>query len=226
MSVIVEFTVPADEFALYETLSTTPGMVVEIERVVAHGPERIMPYFWTRIEGEGVDHERFEEAAADDSSIEDLDRLDERDEMRLYRAKWVGDVETVVYAYTETGATLLTATGRNEQWELQLRFDDESAVTRFSTYVNEEGLAVDLNRVYQPSQPAPEPQELTDVQREAIMAGLETGYYEIPRETTTTELADSIGISQQALAQRFRRAHRTLAENALKGTPPRDEHDR
>ena len=34
MSVIAEFTVPSDDFALHHTLTAAPEMVAEIERVV------------------------------------------------------------------------------------------------------------------------------------------------------------------------------------------------
>lgn len=47
MSIIAEFTVPADEFALYDTLCEVPEMTVNIEHVVAHDEEHLVPYFWT-----------------------------------------------------------------------------------------------------------------------------------------------------------------------------------
>lgn len=220
MSIIAEFTVPADRFALYETLSTTPGMIVEVERVATHGPDQIMPYFWTS----GGDHEEFEAAAKNDPSIEEITKLDELEDAVLYRANWIQDVETVVYAYIEGGAVLLDATGRNEQWELQMRFDEEDDVTRFTDCVDENDLVVDLNRLYHPSQPTSEVRPiLTEKQRETVTAGLRSGYYEIPRETTPRELSEEFGISQQALSKRFRRAHRALAENALTVTPPENE---
>lgn len=220
MSVIAEFTVPSDQFALYETLSTVPEMIVEVERLVAHGPDRIMPYFWT---SDG-NHEEFEAAARDDPSVEGLTKLDVLKEAVLYRANWIQDVESVIYAYTETGAILLDATGRNERWELQLRFDSEADITQFSEYIDEQELAFDLSRLYHPSQPTSEsPPTLTEAQRETVIAGLRTGYYEIPRETTPSELAEEFGISQQALSKRFRRAHKALAKNAFTVTPPNNE---
>lgn len=220
MSVIAEFTVPSNQFALYETLSTVPEMIVEVERLVAHGPDRIMPYFWTS----GANHEDFEAAARDDPSVEDLTKLDVLEEAVLYRANWIQDVESVIYAYTETGAILLDATGRNEQWELQLRFDSETNVTQFSNYIDDQELALDLSRLYHPSQPTSEsPPMLTETQRETVIAGLRTGYYEIPRETTPSELAEEFGVSQQALSKRFRRAHKALAESAFTVTPPNNE---
>jgi hypothetical protein len=152
MSVIAEFTVPAEQFALSETLAEVPEMVVEVERVVAHEPDRIMPYFWTS----GGDAEEFEAAAADDPSVEDLTKLDDLDEAILYRANWVQNIESVVYAYTETGAVLLSATGRDGQWELELRFDAEDDVMRFKEYMNENDLSMDLTRLYHPSSPTSE----------------------------------------------------------------------
>ncbi|MEM4780272.1 MAG: helix-turn-helix domain-containing protein [Halalkalicoccus sp.] len=220
MSVIAEFTVPADQFALAETLSEVPEMIVEVERVVAHEPDRIMPYFWTS----NGSNELFEAAAENDPSVEDLVKLDELREAVLYRASWVQDVESVVYAYTETGAILLNATGRDDRWELELRFDSGDDVTQLKEHMDENDLTMDLSRLYHPSQPTAESMPtLTETQRETLLAALRSGYYEIPRSTQASELAEEFGISQQALSNRLRRAHRTLTESALTVTSPDNE---
>lgn len=220
MSIIVEFTVRADQFALSETLSKVPDMIVEIERVVAHGPEQIMPYFWTT---EG-DYDQFETAAAEDPSIEHLEKIDEVENAALYRANWVQNAELVIYAYTEINARLLEATGQNDQWTLQLRFDDQEGVDQFRDYIKQNEFNIDLHRIYAPTHPASEAhQGLTKTQRETLIEGLRSGYYEIPREMTPKELAEKFGISQQALSMRFRRGHRALVENAFTVSPPEDE---
>lgn len=220
MSIIAEIIVPSSEFALYETLDEVPEMVIEVERVVAHEPDCIMPYFWTS----GGDHSEFEAAAKRDPSVEDLTQLDELDEAVLYRANWVQNVESVIYAYTETGGVLLKATGRDEQWELQLRFDTKDDLKQFKRFMDETDQSLDLNRLYNPSYPTSESSSvLTETQRETVLAGLKSGYYEIPRKTRPSELAEEFGISPQALSKRFRRAHQALAEDALTVTPPEDE---
>lgn len=90
--------------------------------------------------------------------------------------------------------------------------------------MDENDLSMDLTRLYHPSSSTSEsPPTLTETQRETVLAGLRSGYYEIPRETKPSELAEEFGISQQALSKRFRRAHRALAENALTVTLPEDE---
>lgn len=158
----------------------------------------------------------FEAAAKDDPSVEDLTKLDELDQAVLYRANWIQDVESVVYAYTETGAILLNAKGQNERWELQLRFDSEDDVTQFNNNVNESDFALDLIRLYHPTHPTTDSHTpLTEIQREMLVKGLKSGYYKTPRETTPSELADQFGISRQALSKRFRRVHKTLAENEV-----------
>jgi hypothetical protein len=88
-------------------------------------------------------------------------------------------------------------------------------------YIEDSGLAFDLTRLYRPSHPTSESRvSLTETQEETIRAGLQSGYYEIPRKTTPSELAEQFGISSQALSHRFRRAHRALAEEAVTVTPP------
>ncbi|MFC6904072.1 bacterio-opsin activator domain-containing protein [Halalkalicoccus tibetensis] len=212
MSTIIEFTVPAEEFALYETLCVVPETTVAVERVVAHADDRIVPYFWTS----GGDQEAFERAARDDHSVAELTKLDQRDGAALYRAEWVEDVETVAYAYTQAGATLLNASGKDGRWELQLRFDDEDASSSFQHYLEESNRSAEIHRLYKPTQPQMEGQPgLTDLQHDTLVTALRAGYYEVPRGLSMDELAGELGVSQQALSNRLRRGHRTLVENAL-----------
>lgn len=217
---IIELSLPTEEFALKETLSRVPDMVVEIERVVTHSPEQIMPYFWTT----KGDYDQFETAAVEDPSIEHLEKIDEVENAALYRANWVQNAELVIYVYTEIDARLLEATGQNDQWTLQLRFDDQEGVDQFRDYIKQNEYNIDLHRIYAPTHPASEvDQGLTKTQRETLIAGLRSGYYEIPRETTPKELAETFGISPQALSNRFRRGHRALVENAFTVASPEDD---
>ena len=44
MSVIAEFDIPAEEFALAETLENRPELTVHIDRVVAHNTTQVVPF--------------------------------------------------------------------------------------------------------------------------------------------------------------------------------------
>lgn len=212
MSVIGEFTVPASALAMHRTLAAAPGTTVEIERVVAHESGTLTPYFWIR----GGDLEAFETAIADDPTVSEVSRLDVHEEGTLYRAEWPRDVESIGHAYLQTGATILEATGRNEAWELRMRFDTREDVSAFNDYCDEHDVPLTVNRIYDPTDPKAGGQfGVTPKQREALVAALDAGFYEIPQHATMAEIAETLGISQQALSKRLRRAHGNLVSNVL-----------
>ncbi len=56
---------------------------------------------------------------------------------------------------------------------------------------------------------------LTAKQLETLQAAVDHGYYEVPRETKLKDLADEFDCSHQALSERLRRTHGTLATAVL-----------
>ncbi|MGQ3413864.1 helix-turn-helix domain-containing protein [Natrinema sp. LN54] len=52
--------------------------------------------------------------------------------------------------------------------------------------------------------------ELTPRQRETLLLAVESGYYELPRETSTETLADELGVSRRTAEDHLRRAERKL----------------
>jgi predicted DNA binding protein len=212
MSVIAEFTVPSDDFALHHALTTAPEMLVEIERVVATMEDRVMPYFWVS----GLEQSEFEDAFHEDESVKNSTAVDEIDGGRLYRAEWTENVESIVYAYVEIGATILQAIASGERWELRMRFDNHEKLSDFQEYCEENDIAFELNGLNEQEQPMASAQyDLTTKQRETLVTALEEGYYEVPQAVTMRELADEMDISQQALSKRFHTGHRNLIASTL-----------
>lgn len=212
MSVIGEFTVPTSAVAMEDTLAATPEMTVEIERVVAHQSGTLTPYFWVR----GGDVDRFDAAISEDPSVSSATHLDDVDDGTLYRAEWPPDVESVGHAYLQTGATILEAKGRHQQWVLRLRFDSHEDVSTFYEHCEAHDIAFEVNRIFNPTVPKGGGQYgITPKQREALVSALEAGFYDIPQSATMTDVAETIGISQQALSKRLRRGHGNLVGNVL-----------
>lgn len=212
MSVIAEFSVPAESFLLKETLSAVPDMAVEIQQVVAHSHDKLVPFLWVH----HGDKERFDEFIRNDSTLDDVVLLDEFDRGTSYRGTWAKHAGGVAYAYVEAGATILEATGQGGTWTLRMRFDDDNAVSDFHEYCRENGLPFTLNELYHPSQPMAGGQYgLTPPQRETLVAAFECGYYEIPRTISMTDLAKELGTTQQTLSKRFRRAYFSMIKNTL-----------
>jgi predicted DNA binding protein len=222
MSIIAEFSVKSDDLALNHALIAAPKMIVEIEQVVATMEDRIMPYFWVS----GGDHVEFEEAFQDDETVTNITVIDEVEGAKLYRAEWTKNVETIIYAYVELGATLMQAIGKAEDWELRMRFDNHDRLSEFEDYCCGNDISFELNRTQEQEQPMASAQyDLTPTQRETLVTALEAGYYEVPREVTMRELADQMGVAQQTLSNRFRAAYRNLVTSTLTISHPHEDEE-
>ncbi|WP_435362079.1 helix-turn-helix domain-containing protein [Haloarchaeobius sp. DFWS5] len=57
--------------------------------------------------------------------------------------------------------------------------------------------------------------DLSDRQREILLAAHEAGYYEIPRETATTEIAAVFGIDRRTVEEHLRIAERKLFDSLV-----------
>lgn len=214
MTLFGEFRAPTEEFALHHTLRTLPDAVIEIERVVATD-EALTPYFWLS----GDDVQAFEATADQDASVSDLRRLDEFEEATLYRAEWTEKTETLVYAYTTLGATILDATGRRDAWRLRMQFDERDHLDQFGDYCREQELDYTLTRLHDvTASKAPSQFGLTEKQEEALVEAWEMGYFETPRTVTLADIAGALQISEQALSNRLRRGYDALIANTLRVT--------
>ena len=56
---------------------------------------------------------------------------------------------------------------------------------------------------------------LTDRQREVLEVAFETGYYDVPRQASTTELAAELGLDDSTVSEHLQRAERNLLAAVL-----------
>lgn len=202
MSVISEFQLAAHEFQLGQILSLDNMTTVELEKLVPLG-ESAVPLFWIH----GSRRESFLETVNDRASVNDAREVDVFDDRALFTLDWDVTQDSLVRAITECDGSLITAVGTADNWSFEVRFPDHQSLSDFQTRCDDYGLAVEPTRIYNPTDPDAGPWfGLTDPQREAITLAVEMGYYDIPRSCTTKELADELGISDQAVTERLRRA--------------------
>ncbi|MFA9417579.1 helix-turn-helix domain-containing protein [Natrinema sp. HArc-T2] len=213
MSTIAELAVPAAEVALRDTLEAVPDVDVAIERVVAADPGHVMPYVWFATDSSTL--AAVDDALAADPSVDDATRLVARDDRSLYRVEWVDHVAVTVSLLTDAHATVLDAAVENTQWQFRMLFPDRAALSRTYEFATEQGLSIEILRIHRLEERRHGRYGLTDAQYESLVAALEAGYYEIPREMDMDELSDELDISHQALSERLRRAHRTLAKELV-----------
>jgi predicted DNA binding protein len=128
---------------------------------------------------------------------------------------WTDRAQVIGYMIHGQGATLQEATANDSEWHLRVFFPERSGLSATNDYAQESGFSLDVTRIYGLEDLEAIKYDLTDPQYETLTTGVEQGYFDIPRETTAEELADELGISHQALSERFRRATRSLVESTL-----------
>ncbi|QLG27411.1 helix-turn-helix domain-containing protein [Halorarum halophilum] len=209
MATVAEFMLSADEFPLGTIFAKLPDVTVQLERVIpdANG---VVPYFWVR----GVETDAIVEQFSEHPGVRDIRTVDQVNREYLMRCEWVPEYDSVLDALIAPEIVLLTAIGTAEEWTFELRGEKREAIAEFREYCHDHGVPVRLTELHA-LRPLDEMQGLTDGQREAMILAYDRGYYNSPRDTTLAEIADDLGISQQALGARLRRGNRRLIEQAL-----------
>lgn len=211
MSVITEFTIPADTFALEYTFNTVPDTKIEIERLATHSREWIMPFLWAIND----DLDAVKTAFENDPCIDEFQLLDTKATTGYFNVHWTEDVQQLVDQIVDQHGIMQEAEAVNGTWYLKLQFVDQNALKEFQTYFHKQGYSFELQRMHTGIASKEREYDLTPEQREALVTALEMGYFSIPRETQIEDLAEELDISTNAVSERLRRATGNLSRNLL-----------
>ncbi|WP_224335933.1 helix-turn-helix domain-containing protein [Haloprofundus halobius] len=218
--IVVEFTL--DHSILREALQRAPGTKIVWERSNAVDGDRVRILVWV----ESDEFEAFERAAEEDPTVRSLSTVVATDSRRLYQTELRGEgLETSIYPLVvEEGGVIHDLTATHEGWQFRAEFPGRESFARCHAFCRERDVDFEFHRLFEEREESTvEEYGLTTAQRETLLAAVTGGYLEIPREQSLAELADELGISGNAASERFRRAVKTLVENALR---PDDERKR
>ncbi len=211
MSVITEVRIQSDDFELGQILSLENASAIELETLVPSGDVTV-PLFWVYepVENGFLDTvERYPTV----NSVAEVDVFDDR---TLIRLDWDASQDHLFQCILENDGQILGATGSLEGWNFEIRFSDREALSQYQDCCEAAHISLDLIRIYNPTNPEAGPwYGLSERQREALTLAVRMGYYDIPRGCTTAELADELGISDQAVTERLRRAISTFGRYAF-----------
>lgn len=211
MSVITEFSIPAEEFVLGRALQESEELSVELDQMIPTS-ETTVPYVW--VVGEGRDE--FDAVLDGAPELSDFEVVDELDDRTLYRVEWAEGNDTFLQAIVVHDVALLEADGDADAWEFQLRFPDSHSLSEFHTACRDAGIDLTVQSLYNPVEPETvDVESLTEGQRELILRAYEEGYFEVPRKVTLVELADELGLSGQSVNERLRRGLNNLVRTTL-----------
>ena len=211
MSIVGDFTIPTDAFALEKALSAAPKMTLEADRLASHSPKEVFPFLWAT----GGDFDRFSDALEDDPTVTTATIAEDTDDEVLYRLEWNDAVCDLVHEMIDHHAAIVKATARDDRWNLRLRFAEEEMVSSFQSYFQDTRHTFEVNHLYHPSEPRQREFGLTPEQSEALVVAAQKGYFTIPRTTSVAEVGETLDISSNAASQRIRRGCETLIRSGL-----------
>lgn len=208
---LATFRLDPGSVALEQTLDVLSDVEFEAERIATHSPTRTMPCLWAS----HTDFEAVDEALAQDPSVETIIERQEFSTEKYYHVEWADEVNHRIATYLEKEAALLRARATGDGWRVRIRFVHREQFDTFRDTLQEMDCSFRLLDLEQPKAPRQSFGALTPDQREALVAALELGYYDIPREATIEDVADDLDKSHQAVSELLRRGTRKLFDEML-----------
>lgn len=213
-----EFRLSSSSLPLVDLAANVPNARLRLDEVLRTERHHVVLLCW-------IEAERFdpvESALETDGSIAEWSLLEAETDRRLYRLR-MATSEAVRVAFEEEfidrGTTPIHATITSDGRLMRARFPDRTTLAEYRKACDQRGMSFALERLYQPT--SGQGREgltlagLTQKQREALLLAYEEGYYDLPRGTKLTDVADTIGISRRSLSDRLRRAERRLVTTAI-----------
>lgn len=242
MTVTVELSVPIEAFPLNGIFRASPSARIAFEPIV----HRSGPEVWS-FRVYGIDPATLEEALGADEHVRRSRTAGTDDERALIEVVWEADSEPtgnrsanttegrignggdsgtermLLRALDEYDVTVLALVGTDRNWEFTLRFPDRETTQAFQTAALNASHSLSVTRVVDSeaggNRSGIGTDLLTPAQREVFTLALEGGYFEIPRRITQVEIAEEVGISDQAVSERLRRAQKKLGRAAMSPEP-------
>jgi hypothetical protein len=212
MGVTVELSVPPEAFPLGGELIERRGIGASLEPIVPI-ENGSMPYLWLH----GVEEREVEDALA---GAETVDLVEENDDDVLVRVSWTTDDYPFLEAVRTADGAIMSARTESRDWILRIRFRDHSRVSQFKHECDVHGVEVTLRSIDHRLTDDIVDSPLTQAQRETLELAVEKGYFDIPRRATLSELADELGVSDQATSERIRRGIHAMLSHRLQTDLP------
>ncbi|WP_435359846.1 helix-turn-helix domain-containing protein [Haloarchaeobius sp. DFWS5] len=211
MTVSVALTVPADAVFPGQNRLLAPDQSGEFERIVPFTAGGTTTLWVT-----GSDHERTPSELTSHPSIEYIDCIDRHEDTSLYELSLVDDLGPVVTAIEGAEAMVPRAETVDESMLLTLRFRSHEELQSFVDELRTADVSYEI--AWKGNADVSHDggvEQLTHRQRQTLWLAYERGYFDIPRRTTMTELAEELDVSSQAVSERLRRALKSYLATSL-----------
>lgn len=178
------------------------GLTVDLVDVRRRDTVRLLCWF------REVDLRDIEDSLDAVSGVLEACRLASRDRDHLYRVSVDPDAPVVgLYrSVVDADGRFVDAGGCGGCWEVTVDVPTREDVSVLNDRACEEGLQPVLRSVRTSvDDPSSDSYGLTPLQRETLVTAAERGYFSVPKSVSLVDLADELGVSDQATSERLRR---------------------
>lgn len=214
-AIFVDLRVPGSQFELGNVFVHSQDVEIELERIIPV-EAGLVPLLWVS----GGSPDELVRAIGESPSAHDVKILTRTGGKSLFRVKWNPDLNGLVTELVRNEGIVYRGTGTPNTWNFKVQFPDRSHLQSFYRGCRRHGIDIDITRIHHSSDSSGR-EFLTEEQLESLRIAYERGFWDIPRGTTLSELAGTLGISDSAASERLRRGIRTLIdESGLVDQPP------
>lgn len=207
MSSIINLEISGDGTGLVELFENVPSLTCEAEATITLDGYDL----WFS----GSSKEEIEAGLAGASPIEDYALIRGNEEKWLYNVGFSPETIDIFELVLEEGGTILDASAVDGSWVLDIRVQERSDASSIYDTLEDRNLTPTIIRLYEMSDGNHSQARLTERQYETLVAAIDHGYFQIPRDVSMEELAEELEISHQALSERLRRAYQSLVTSEL-----------
>ena len=213
MVLIVEFEIATP--ILRRTVETASR--IDVEEIFQSSTGETKLLFWVF----GDDLGSVDAALDDDETVRAFTLLEDPDDRRLYSGTLseYGEEHLTYPTAAEYDIAYLDITVTTDT-KIRARIPTREALFAYRDACRKREIPFRIERIFRESDRSGDRYGITDRQREALLVALEAGYFDVPRNTTLSDVAAKLDISDQALSARLRRGQANLLRNTLRERAP------
>ena len=212
--ILAEFRVEGDAVALTETVGHDASAVVHPLRGVGTNPAPDRHLFSVRSD----DFDRFDAGLERDRTVDAAERVVELDGEAVYALRYTEEAVLFSTEVARRNGVVLEMENEGTAWRFKCWLPDRAAAQALWEFGRAHEVAVELVRINEYGSVIEGAYGLTDAQREAVLLGLELGYFDEPRGATLGEVAEALDISKPSASRLLRRGVKRLVLSTLAET--------
>lgn len=195
--------------ALSETLAAISGASVQPDHhTVARDGTRSLVL---SIVDASVDD--IEAAFVEDPTVEGFQAVQAFPDRRTYRVVLEESAVLIAPTSLELGSRTVSVEGRDGEWHADFQFPNRESLVTLRAFCEANDISFSVNSLSETEYPGTAADDLSESQRETLRTAYESGYFDVPREFSQTELAEELGVSTSAVSDRLRRATAQLIQD-------------